>query len=107
MLLASVDESATSGPRSPSGGSPASELRDYLNVGVLDNLNGTPSELLEYLNADRLRATWLAELAHMVGLGAFMAAAGVDCSQRLGDIVAGLPGLAEAEAVALLGGASW
>jgi hypothetical protein len=24
-----------------------------LNVGVLDNLNGTPSELLEYLNADR------------------------------------------------------
>jgi hypothetical protein len=41
-LLASTDENATSGTRSPSGGSPASELRDYLNVGVLDNLNAAP-----------------------------------------------------------------
>lgn len=54
----------------------------------------------------RLRATWLAELALVLGLQAFMAAAGVDCSQRLGDIVSTLAPLAEAEAVKLLGGTS-
>ena len=58
------------------------------------------------LELARLRSSWLCELAGRMGLGAFMAAAGVDCSQRLGDIVAGLPALAEAEAVGLLGGAS-
>ena len=36
------DESAATGTRSPSGGSPPSEVRDYLNVGVLDNLNASP-----------------------------------------------------------------
>ncbi len=61
---------------------------------------------LPRLDQARLRATWLAELAGAIGLGAFMAATGVDCSQRLGDIAAGLPALAEAETVALLGGTS-
>jgi hypothetical protein len=54
----------------------------------------------------RLRATWLAEVARSTGLRAFMDAAGVECSQRLGDIVAGLPALDEAESVRLLGGRS-
>jgi integrase len=61
---------------------------------------------LPRLEQARLRATWLAELAQVLGLGAFMAAAGVDCSQRLGDIVRALAPLAEAEAVGLLGGRS-
>ncbi len=61
---------------------------------------------LPRLEQARLRATWLSELARALGLQAFMAATGVDCSQRLGDIVAGLPALGEAESVALLGGAS-
>ncbi len=59
---------------------------------------------LARLELSRLRATWLAEVARAVGLGAFMGAAGVDVSQRLGDIAAGLPALPEAEVVALLGG---
>jgi integrase len=59
---------------------------------------------LARLEQARLRATWLSELAGLIGLPAFMAAAGVNCSQRLGDIVAGLPGVTEAEAVARLGG---
>jgi hypothetical protein len=34
---------------------------------------------------------------------AFMAAAGITCSQRLGDLIAGLEPAAEADAVRLLG----
>jgi hypothetical protein len=60
---------------------------------------------LARLEVARLRSTWLAEVAKLIGLGAFMAAAGVDVSQRLGDIAAGLPLLCEREMVALLGGA--
>jgi integrase len=59
---------------------------------------------LPALSAWRLRATWLAEVARLIGLGAFMGAAGVECSQRLGDIAAGLAPLPEAQVVALLGG---
>ena len=43
------------------------------------------------------------QCAGNIGLGAFMAAAGISCSQRLGDIVAGLPPVSEPEMVALLG----
>jgi hypothetical protein len=38
-LPVSVDEVAANATRSPSGGSPASEVRDHLNAGGLDNLN--------------------------------------------------------------------
>ena len=48
----------------------------------------------------------MTELAGAIGLGAFMAATGVDCSQRLGDIASALAPVAEAETVKLLGGAS-
>jgi len=61
---------------------------------------------LPRLEAGRLRSTWLCECAELVGLRAFMDAAGLRCSQRLGDLVAGLAEVEEAEAVALLGGDS-
>jgi integrase len=59
---------------------------------------------LPRLDTSRLRATWLADCAALIGLPAFMHAAGITCSQRLGDIIAGLQPGSEAQAVALLGG---
>ena len=59
---------------------------------------------LPRLDTSRLRATWLAEAAALIGLPAFMHAAGISCSQRLGDIIAALEPGGEAGAVALLGG---
>ena len=56
------------------------------------------------LDGSRLRATWLADCAQLLGLATFMAAAGITCSQRLGDIIAGLQPGGEEQAVALLGG---
>ncbi len=56
------------------------------------------------LDTSRLRATWLAEAAALIGLPAFLRAAGISCCQRLGDIAAGLDPGGEAGAVALLGG---
>jgi integrase len=61
---------------------------------------------LPRLDTSRLRATWLAGCAEVLGLATFMAAAGITCSQRLGDIIAALQPGDEAEAVALLGGIS-
>jgi integrase len=55
------------------------------------------------LDTGRLRATWLAAVADRLGIKAFMEAAGITCSQRLGDLVAGLASPTEADAVALLG----
>jgi hypothetical protein len=52
-----------------------------------------------------MRATWLAECANQIGLRAFMDAAGITCSQRLGDIVSHLDPPGETEAVKLLGAA--
>ena len=93
---------AFAGPGYLVGGTERS--RRNVASGLVASLSGGTD--LARLEQARLRATWLAELAGRLGLGAFMAATGVDCSQRLGDIVAGLPTLAEAEAVGLLGGAS-
>jgi hypothetical protein len=60
---------------------------------------------LPALDTSRLRATWLADVAALLGLPVFMHAAGITCSQRLGDIIAALD-LAgdEQHAVTLLGG---
>jgi hypothetical protein len=69
-------------------------------ITALDGGTGLPR-----LDTSRLRATWLAEVAGQLGLATFMAAAGISCSQRLGDLVAGLAPGGEAEAVRLLGGA--
>jgi integrase len=59
---------------------------------------------LPRLDTSRLRATWLAEVAELLGLATFMHAAGITCSQRLGDLLATLEPAGEAEAIALLGG---
>ena len=59
---------------------------------------------LPRLDTSRLRATWLADCAQLLGLATFMHAAGISCSQRLGAIIATLHPGDEAEAVALLGG---
>jgi hypothetical protein len=61
---------------------------------------------LPTLDVGRLRATWLREVAGAIGLKAFMDAAGITCSQRLGDLVATLAPRAEHDAVARLGGAA-
>ena len=68
-------------------------------VAALGGGNGLPR-----LDTSRLRATWLAGCAEQLGLATFMHAAGITCSQRLGDLVAGLEPAGEAEAVRLLGG---
>jgi integrase len=69
-------------------------------ITALDGGEGLPR-----LDTSRLRATWLADCAELLGLATFMTAAGISCSQRLGDLVAGLGPAGEAEAVRLLGAA--
>ena len=68
-------------------------------VAALDGGGGLPR-----LDTSRLRATWLADCGELLGLATFMRAAGISCSQRLGDLVAGLEPGSEAGAVRLLGG---
>jgi hypothetical protein len=67
---------------------------------ALDGGTGLPR-----LDTSRLRATWLADCAEQLGLATFMRAAGISCSQRLGDLVAGLEPGSEEQAVRLLGAA--
>ena len=45
---------------------------------------------LPRLETSRLRATWLADCAQLLGLATFMHAAKITCSQRLGDLLAAL-----------------
>jgi hypothetical protein len=59
---------------------------------------------LPRLDTGRLRASWLVACAQSLGLRAFMDAAGLTCSQRLGDLIATIAPAAERDAVALLGG---
>jgi integrase len=58
---------------------------------------------LKRLDTGRLRSTYLAESARQIGLAAFMEAAGISCSQRLGDLLSHLESPSEEDAVALLG----
>jgi integrase len=69
-------------------------------ISALDGGTGLPR-----LDTSRLRATWLADCAELLGLATFMHVAGISCSQRLGDLVAGLEPAGEAGAVRLLGAA--
>jgi len=69
-------------------------------VAALDGGGGLPR-----LDTSRLRATWLRDCGEMLGLATFMHAAGISCSQRLGDLIAGLEPAGEAQAVRLLGAA--
>ena len=59
---------------------------------------------LPALDSSRLRATWLADVAQILGLATFLHAAGIACCQQLGDITASLDPGSEAAAIALLGG---
>jgi integrase len=81
----------------------ADPARRNLTNPLISSLDGGTG--LPRLDTSRLRATWLADAADLLGLATFMAAAGISCSQRLGDLVAGLEPADEAEAVRLLGGA--
>jgi len=67
-------------------------------IRALDGGGGLPR-----LDTSRLRATWLRDCAELPGLATFMRAAGISCSQRLGDLLAGLEPAGEADAVQLLG----
>ena len=58
---------------------------------------------LPRLDVSRLRVTWLRDAAERIGLATFMHAAGITCSQRLGDLIAGLEAGSEQQAVILLG----
>jgi len=69
-------------------------------ITALDGGGGLPR-----LDTSRLRATWLRDCAEQLGLATFMRAAGISCSQRLGDLVAGLEPGDQADAVRLLGAA--
>jgi integrase len=69
-------------------------------IRALDGGGGLPR-----LDTSRLRATWLRDCAELLGLATFMHAAGISCSQRLGDLLAGLEPGSEDEAVRLLGAA--
>jgi len=79
--------------------------RDPDRHNVTDSLSAAlcADRSLPRLQAGRLRSTWLVECARAIGLHAFMHAAGISCSQRLGDLAAQLPAASEAELVALLG----
>ena len=79
-------------------------FRRNLTAPVVSSLAGGLH--LSRLDTGRLRSSWLSDCAQAIGLRAFMAAAGITCSQRLGDIVAGLPAPSEEEMVALLGARS-
>ena len=67
-------------------------------ITALDGGTGLPR-----LDTSRLRATWLRDCADQLGLATFMAAAGISCSQRLGDLIAGLEPAGAAGAIRLLG----
>ena len=91
-------------PRGPawSAAAPARGRRNVTNplAAALDGGGGLPR-----LDTSRLRATWLRDCAEQLGLATFMRAAGISCSQRLGDLVAGLEPGSEEQAVHLLGAA--
>ena len=61
---------------------------------------------LPRLEPARLRSSYLVAMAEAIGLKAFMDAAGITCSQRLGDLVGHLEATPEETAVALLGAAT-
>jgi len=96
VLLASA---AFAGSGLVTGGTSA--VRKNITTPLTRSLTGGTG--LPRLEASRLRMTWLADCARLLGLATFMHAAGITCSQRLGDLLATLEPAGEAEAVQLLG----
>ena len=78
-----------------------SASRRNVTSGLVASLAGGAD--LPTLDVGRLRATWLREVAGVIGLKAFLDAAGIVCSQRLGDLVATVATPTEPKAVTLLG----
>jgi len=64
----------------------------------------TGGQDLPRLDTGRLRSTWICTQVTTLGIRAFMEAAGITCSQRLGDLIATVPVVDEARAVDLLSG---
>ncbi|MGH2843587.1 MAG: hypothetical protein ACRDKL_08390 [Solirubrobacteraceae bacterium] len=95
-----LEAGAFAGERYLIGGRAAARrnLTDALTIALCQDAG------LPRLESGRLRSTWLVECAQAIGLHAFMQAAGIACSQRLGDLTAQLPALSEGELVTLLGG---
>ena len=79
------------------------ESRRNVTTPLISSLAGGRD--LGRLDTGRLRATWLRSVATSLGLRAFMDAAGVSCSQRLGDIVSHIETVDEHRAVVVLGAA--
>jgi len=79
----------------------ASAVRKNITTPLTRSLAGGAG--LPRLEASRLRMTWLADCARLLGLATFMHAAGITCSQRLGDLLAVLEPADEATAVTLPG----
>jgi integrase len=75
--------------------------RHNVTTPLISSLSG--GDDLPRLETSRLRSTWLVAAAEAIGLKTFLNAAGITCSQRLGDLVAGLDNVDETCAVALLG----
>ncbi len=96
VLLASA---AYAGDRPVTGG--RDPARRNVTTPLIASLAGGAG--LPRLEVPRLRVTWLADVAGQLGLATFMAAAGITCSQRLGDIIATLEVAGEPTAVQLLG----
>jgi len=96
LLMASAD---VAGSHYVVGGSDPS--RHNVTTPLISSLSGGGD--LPRLEVSRLRSTWLVEVAEAIGLRAFLCAAGISCTQRLGDLVAGIAPPSEAEAVTLLG----
>ena len=95
-----VDAASWAGGRLLIGGT--SPTRRNVTTPLTSSLAGGAD--LPRIDIARLRATWLCEVAERIGLRAFMDAAGITCSQRLGDLVAGLAVPDDARAVAVLSG---
>lgn len=78
-----------------------SPTRKNVTANVVGRISGGAD--LARLDVGRLRATWLAEHLERLGLAALLHAAGVVCSQRLGDLSRHLPEPEEAVSVQVLG----
>lgn len=75
--------------------------RHNVTTPLISSLSGGVD--LARLDTGRLRATFLVACAEAIGLRVFMDAAGITCSQRLGDLVGNLEPGSETDAVALFG----
>jgi len=78
--------------------------RKNITTPLIRSLSGGTG--LPRLETGRLRSTWLRDCAGLLGLATFMHAAGITCSQRLGDIIATLEPADEAAAIKLIGGST-